>query len=395
MSHLLKGKTMPVLDTKKDSPLYEQLMVKIKEEIFASKSRAGGQLLSQKAMAQKYDVSLITVKRAMRELAVQGIIVGHARRGTYVARKKTSFSLPDQNVIGLVLVDPPDTMTGLLIRTIEEYAVKKGLRLLIAPALYSREMEGEQIDYLHSMGVSGILAGSLRRDYVMPESLQRLHKVGFPYVIFSYAADPQVKQVCADDDEAGAMATTHLMKTGHHTIGFIGAAPGSVTGELKRNGYLRSLKKHRTPVPEEFQFHVKESGEDAEYASGYEIGKRCAKSGHVPEALFACTDSAALGFQQAMLDHDVIVPAEVAIVGSGNEERALQAPLLLTTLGYPVQQMAALAMEKLVKQIQGKKVKGRTTVKMSLIVRESCGAKDKTRNEAAILDGMSARPGRG
>jgi len=56
--------------------------------------------------------------------------------------------------------------------------------------------------------------------------------------------------------------------------------------------------------------------------------------------------------------------------------------------------MATLAMEKLVKQIQGKKVKGRTSVKMSLIVRESCGAKDKTRNEAAILDGLSVRPSR-
>ncbi|MCX6138702.1 MAG: substrate-binding domain-containing protein [Ignavibacteriales bacterium] len=89
------------------------------------------------------------------------------------------------------------------------------------------------------------------------------------------------------------------------------------------------------------------------------------------------------------------MPAECAIVGSGNVEESLQAPLPLTTLRHPMQQIGSAAMEKLVKQIEGKKVKNRTTLRMSLIVRESCGAKDRTRYEAAILDGLAPKGSRG
>ncbi|MCX6138701.1 MAG: GntR family transcriptional regulator [Ignavibacteriales bacterium] len=276
---------MSVLDSTKDSPLYEQLMVKIKEDIFASKSRAGGQLLSQKAMAQKYNVSLITVKRALRELAVQGIIVGHARRGTYVARKKTAFAIPEQNVIGLVLIDPPDSQIGMLLRGAEDYAVKKGYRLLIAPALIDQGMESEQIDFFHSIGVAGILAGSVRRDYTIPESLAQLHKVGFPYVLLSYAADPHIKQVCVDDEDAGYVAADHLIKTGRHTIGFMGAGLGSPTGELKKKGYVRALRKHRLIPSPEFEFHVKHGGEEQEYAAGYKIGEQCIRTPKIPDGL--------------------------------------------------------------------------------------------------------------
>jgi len=67
------------------SPLYEQIVEGVKQEISAGRLKPGQPLPSFRALAGDLLVSLITVKRAYEELERQGIIYSKQGLGTFVA----------------------------------------------------------------------------------------------------------------------------------------------------------------------------------------------------------------------------------------------------------------------------------------------------------------------
>ncbi len=88
------------LDKDLPVPLYHQLQTVLKAEIEARKWRADEQLPSETKLAERFGVSMITVREALKGLAELGYIRREHGRGTFVTRRKfdegprelTSFS---------------------------------------------------------------------------------------------------------------------------------------------------------------------------------------------------------------------------------------------------------------------------------------------------------------
>jgi len=68
--------------------LYEKTIAFILQHIDEHQLREGGQLPTEVALAQQTGVSLVTVRRALAELAAQGIVRREQGRGTFVARPR-------------------------------------------------------------------------------------------------------------------------------------------------------------------------------------------------------------------------------------------------------------------------------------------------------------------
>lgn len=73
-----------MLDTNSLVPLYEQLKTVIKESIAAKIYRPGERLPSEMELEEQYKVSRITVRRAVKELCDEGILVRKQGKGTFV-----------------------------------------------------------------------------------------------------------------------------------------------------------------------------------------------------------------------------------------------------------------------------------------------------------------------
>ena len=97
--------------------------------------------------------------------------------------------------------------------------------------------------------------------------------------------------------------------------------------------------------------------------------------------MFVYNDLSALGFERAVLDKGLRVPEDVAIVGFDDIKRGVVAPVPLTTIHQPTDEIGALAFEYLVRRIEGEEVPVRTILKPSLVVRDSCGASKQDRRE--------------
>ncbi|MFK9093837.1 GntR family transcriptional regulator [Bacillus salipaludis] len=82
-----------MLDGKAIKPLYEQLKEKIESEIAEGKYKPGDRLLSEVELAEKYDVSVITVRKATNDLSKIGLLEKRQGKGTFVASRKYNKDL--------------------------------------------------------------------------------------------------------------------------------------------------------------------------------------------------------------------------------------------------------------------------------------------------------------
>ena len=79
-----------------DMPIYEQIVVQIKQAIVAGELTEGEALPSMRLMAKELRISLITTKRAYEELEREGFIVTMTGRGSFVAAKNLDILREEQ-----------------------------------------------------------------------------------------------------------------------------------------------------------------------------------------------------------------------------------------------------------------------------------------------------------
>ena len=63
------------LEKKSQSPLYQQLMARLKNDILAGVYPSGARIPSEQLLCETYGVSRVTVRKAMLDLVQEGLLV--------------------------------------------------------------------------------------------------------------------------------------------------------------------------------------------------------------------------------------------------------------------------------------------------------------------------------
>lgn len=71
-------------------PLYKQLEDQLKEEIDTGKRKAGSRLPTENELSTTYNVSRVTVRKALAGLSELGYLNRKSGKGTFVAEKESS-----------------------------------------------------------------------------------------------------------------------------------------------------------------------------------------------------------------------------------------------------------------------------------------------------------------
>ena len=77
-----------MLDSTAVTPLYVQLMDSIEEDIRSGRYHPGDRLMTENEMAETYDISINTVRRAIGELIDKGLVERKQGKGTFVTKPK-------------------------------------------------------------------------------------------------------------------------------------------------------------------------------------------------------------------------------------------------------------------------------------------------------------------
>lgn len=82
-----------LLEKKSQSPLYQQLMSRIRNDIMAGVYPPGARIPSEQVLCDSYGVSRVTVRKAMLDLVQEGLLVRRQGKGTFVAQERIQRNL--------------------------------------------------------------------------------------------------------------------------------------------------------------------------------------------------------------------------------------------------------------------------------------------------------------
>jgi len=82
-----------LLEKKSQSPLYQQLMSRLKNDIMAGVYSPGARVPSEQLLCETYGVSRVTVRKAMLDLVQEGLLVRRQGKGTFVAQERIQRNL--------------------------------------------------------------------------------------------------------------------------------------------------------------------------------------------------------------------------------------------------------------------------------------------------------------
>jgi DNA-binding LacI/PurR family transcriptional regulator len=179
------------------------------------------------------------------------------------------------------------------------------------------------------------------------EDAERILSAQVPAVLVD-ASHPRLNRVLIDDCLGGHMATEHLIELGHNKIGFVGDLldnPLGFTSSRDRYlGYCRALEKAGiTPRPD---YHRK--GEHSQLAARA-MAKELLSILDKPTAIFAASDTQAIGVLWAARDLGLSVPNDLSLIGYDDIELAEY--LHLTTVRQPSYTLGLESAELLFKLI--------------------------------------------
>jgi LacI family transcriptional regulator len=199
--------------------------------------------------------------------------------------------------------------------------------------------------------------------------LDAFHRRGIPVVVIDPLNPPpeDVVSLGTTNWAGGKAATSHLLELGHRRIAYLGGPDAVECNQARLHGYMAALRAEGVPVDDRYilpgSFHSEHG------ASGM---KRLLKLKERPTAIFAASDSIALGVLAEARRQDIRIPEEMSLVGFDGTYQSEESVPALTTVAQPLQEMGRTALRFVLRQMRGEVLDSRRVeLATHLVIRES------------------------
>lgn len=197
--------------------------------------------------------------------------------------------------------DPDKELNALL---------KLGERQCDALILYSRYLSDSHIHYLQTQITSPLVT------------------------INSPTRQANIPSVVFDQNGAGYMITHYLIERGHIKIGYITDISHSPNATSRLEGYKRAFIDHNYPLSPRLTI-----ADQSSFNGGYRACQALLSRHPSLTALVVGCDEMAVGAQKALCDLGYTVPHDISIVSIDNSYLAQIAPVPITSVDIPLNEM--------------------------------------------------------
>jgi LacI family transcriptional regulator len=307
-----------------------------------------------------------SVRPSVRERVLQ--VIREQNYAPQAAARSLAGSRTD--TIGLLIprsaaVSLADPFIASMIQSLFEASAQQGYFVTVTmltadmePAFYDRILRSRHFD-----GV--IMFSSDIDDPILP----LLIKDGGPMVLIGrHPYFLNVTSVDVENREASRDAVAHLIGLGHHRIGVINGQLQMEAAQARRDGYKQALLEAGVAIDAQLMVE----GYFSE-AAAFQAMLMLLDLPQPPTAVFAASDSMAIGALHAIRRRGLRVPDEVALVGFDDLPLAAYATPPLTSVHQPIGEMGTHAVRLLVEQVKGQGPATSVRLPARLVVRESCG----------------------
>ncbi|RCX19709.1 LacI family transcriptional regulator [Fontibacillus phaseoli] len=212
-------------------------------------------------------------------------------------------------------------------------------------------------------------------------SKEKLDQLTVPFVLSTIGMTPEYdpseySSVSVDDYKESYKMVDYLCNQGHRKIAIITASMDDVSiGKLRYEGYKQALEDHELPLNEKLVYSMKENIESYSMENGYAVTKELLDSGEEFTALFAVSDSLAVGACKAIFESGKSVPDDYSVAGFDGLDITYYYNPSITTIRQPVEEIAEETIRILFDLINKKITHAHKTFPAELMIRESTTAR--------------------
>lgn len=205
--------------------------------------------------------------------------------------------------------------------------------------------------------------------------IERMIDAGKPVVVLGrpFRSD-NVSYIDIDNINAAYNAVSHLIRVGYQRIATISGPINSSVGIDRKKGYLKALNERNIEINEDLIIE----GDFSEAGGHFAMQQLLPAQ---PDAVFAASDTMAIGAMRAVREAGLRIPEEIAFVGFDDLPMARLSDVKLSTIRQPVVQFGENSIEILIDLIEnGINPPRHVIMSTELVIRDSCGAKIRSGN---------------
>lgn len=249
--------------------------------------------------------------------------------------------------IGVVVPAVNRNFFASAITGIEKVASENDYTVLICQSHDHQDREVELIDTLIANRVDGIIV-SLAINTEQFDHFRKAKEAGIPLVFFDRVCNEieGTFKIVVKDFEGAYLGTKHLAEQGFKRIAHIGGYQSQKIFRDRLAGYRQALLDYNLPQDERLVRFCHLTTED-----GSKIARELLQLSPRPDALFCANNLTAISAIACMLDNNIKVPGEMGIVGFSEETVSPLLKPAVTSVRQPSEEMGALAMQKLLEEI--------------------------------------------
>lgn len=369
-------------------PLYEKIYLNLLKQIETGQLQPRDQVPTEKELADQYQVSRITSKKALDKLVQIGAIERIRGKGSYVSNTLpdfgTLFSKNDdeqsdrqrQPVNGLIGVIIPEFFTDCfgrtMLRNIEKRCSDLNFNLLVKLTYGSQEEEEEAINTMIQQQVKGIIIYPVNGQHYTA-SLLRLVLEGFPLVLIDrYLKGIPACAVYTDNKTAAQNLTEFLFTQGHKHIAFVSPPEESTSSiEERIQGFMTAYSQKGIGVSPNYLltdiFSILPTfSQSEEFVKDQTKLRKFIEENSDVTAFIACEYDIACVLAQVLKSLGKAIPNDYA-VACFDHSRTLYNDLTFTHIQQDEELLGIKAVELLLKQIQGEIVPIQNMIDFQLV----------------------------
>lgn len=323
-----------------------------------------------RALNNHPDINPATKEKIMRVIDELGFVPNNSAR---------NLKRAESNSIALLIKGISNPFFTEMIKVMEERMEDKGYDLV----LHHVESKENEIDVALNLVKEKKLQGIIFLGGEFSHSDEKLSLLKVPFVFSTAGLNPNQMSkygyayVSIDDLKESGKVVDYLIGMGHRQIAILTAqSEDQSVGNVRLDGYKKALTKAGIPIDERLISKLAAGDETEQYTmeNGYRQTKELLACKVPFTALYAISDTLAIGAMRALREAGLSIPEDVSVVGYDGIPLGDFANPRLSTLRQPVEAMAVATIDMLCDIIDGKRTNEQLLFTGELIVRESSSA---------------------
>ena len=337
-------------------PKYQFLANDLRLQIEAGKYARSGLLPTEFSIAEEYQVSRQTVRRALEILARDGLIEKRQGSGSHICCQEASSTAVPTRSIAVLTTYISDYIFPSILREVENVLSCNHCAPLLFATQNQVSNERKVLQTLLRLNkLDGVLVEGTKTCLPNPnlDLYQKLLQQGIP-LVFMNGNYPELSNTVSvlDDNYGGSQELIHyLYRKGHREIAGIFKSD-DIQGHGRYAGYTDALRDLALPM-EDRRIYWYNTEEKKHILSGEPLPEGMLQILDGCTAVVCYNDEIASRLISTLLRRGICVPEEVAVVSFDNSHYSELSPVRITSLSHGPYNVGRIAAEAMIQLLNG------------------------------------------